>query len=827
MIPFLPAIAIFYTVRNLYKSNLSEEEICILECFLLLMEKQGLLSSNGSIFKEDIESLVRNSANPEIIELFNDFVKPIFAKSRKLFFDKLCSAVSSASLNLNEKQFLELFDNRLENYLGQSRSGDSLQPKELTQLLNSFLPEKENLSYYNPFGGLASLAIDLPIDISYYGEELNQNIWLLAKMRMLAYNCPFHFQFKNTNSIEGWRYGGTNLYDYICFNPPFNLKLDESFPHFLDEEQFGSYLNANSLIVSQTFKKLKEGGTMSFVMPSGFLFSSKPRDKAFRKYLVENNYIKFIIALPGKILRFTSIPVNVIVLSKGRADNKIRFVDGSEFYIKESGKSNKIDLQRLVQEIRTNEVSAYSKSVGLEEIEQNDYSLIVNRYVFEEPTLAESDEKKLVKLSSLIIPLPKEKPSVNKARLINIAELTDDRLKPNLDFGSLPFGEVKSSFSAIKGKALLISMLGNKIKPTLIEPTKGDIVYARGNILAFKIDTDKILPEYLVLELHKDYVLTQLKRIRGGSGIPRIKKDDLLNEIEIIVPALIEQERKISQAYYEVNQKQVAEVKKIATDYNIDVADENSFLRHQIAGSMKNLRNAFKNVKKVLDTEVELQIPELYNLKSNPKLPSTLGDYMRMMERDLGSITKALNKAGTQIELTDLDIEKIDLIKFIENYSTELESRNGNHFSVEIKKDEAALLENSVKNVFIYGDKEKLRLMLDNIIENAEKHGFENKIDTANKIVFEFLYDFKQAKVQLDISNSGKPLPEDYSHDSFIRKGGSSGKNAGEGTGGWLINEIMKLHKGHFGFTDETGPEGIDGDLVTSIELTFPIIIKQ
>ncbi|PWS22293.1 hypothetical protein DKP78_19145, partial [Enterococcus faecium] len=90
-----------------------------------------------------------------------------------------------------------------------------------------------------------------------------------------------------------------------------------------------------------------------------------------------------------------------------------------------------------------------------------------------------------------------------------------------------------------------------------------------------------------------------------------------------------------------------------------------------------------------------------------------------------------------------------------------------------------------------------------------------------------FLYDFEDERVQLDITNSGRPLPEDYSHEAFIRKGSSTGRNAGEGTGGWFINEVMKRHNGHFGFTDETGPEGVGGEFVTSIELTFSIILKQ
>ena len=82
-------------------------------------------------------------------------------------------------------------------------------------------------------------------------------------------------------------------------------------------------------------------------------------------------------------------------------------------------------------------------------------------------------------------------------------------------------------------------------------------------------------------------------------------------------------------------------------------------------------------------------------------------------------------------------------------------------------------------------------------------------------------------EIQIDFSNTGNPLPENYSHEAFTRKGSKSGSNAGDGFGGWYMNEIMKKHNGTFGFTDETGPEGFYGmhgsEEVTTIELTFPI----
>lgn len=830
MIPLIPiALTAFQAVRILNKSNLNEKELVVLECFLLLMEKEGLLSSGKSnVQGNGIEGLVQNSENSELIRFFKRFIKPISDKSGKLFVSKLCRAVSDNTEHIEEIEILKLFDGRLENYVAKQISGDALQPDELTILLNSFLPKKNNQSYYNPYAGLASLALDLPADIKYYGEELNQHIWLLAKMRMMIYNCSTHFQFENVNSIEKWQHEGTASFDYISFNPPFNLKLDESFSHFLPKEYSVDNHKANSLIVSQAFKKLNEGGFMTFVMPNGFLTSSASNDFAFRKYLVENNYIKFIISLPERIFRFTSIPVNVIVLSKHSSDsNNIRFVDGSSFYYRGSGKYNTISLKSLRAEINREGDSKYAKFIKSEVVAENGYNLSVDRYVFEEsiPTLKEAGN--LMKISDLISLLPIEKPHLNEAKLIDIEGLSDDSLQPILDVQNLPLKEVQVSYSVLKENALLIALSGDKIKPTLFQPANVKVVYARENISAFKINANKILPEYLVLALYKDYIQAQLKRLRSGSGIQRIRKEDFLNEIKIIVPSLIAQEREVGQAYYEVHQKQIAEVRRITTDHQIDVADENSFLRHQIAGSVKSLRNAFKSVKNILDNEVEPRIPDLYTLKADEKLMYNLGNYLTFMERDLGSVTKALQKTGTEIELTDLEIEKIELISFVEDYRKELKSRNGKLYTVEIKKDEAALLENAVKRIFIQGDREKLRQMFDNIIENAVKHGFEHKINPLNKIVFEFLYGFNQSEVQLDISNSGKPFPKNYSLESFVRRGSSSGKNAGDGTGGWFINEVMKLHNGNFGFTDNSGPEKIDGDLITIMELTVPITIEQ
>src|SRR5690606_25110646 len=112
-----------------------------------------------------------------------------------------------------------------------------------------------------------------------------------------------------------------------------------------------------------------------------------------------------------------------------------------------------------------------------------------------------------------------------------------------------------------------------------------------------------------------------------GTSVKRISRKDLLS-IEIIVPTLKEQQEKIYSYKAGILKNKQSIVEELAQSYNIDVADENSFLRHQIAGRLKNARGAFKSIKTILDQKIVSQIPELYNFKLNEALNINLGDYL-------------------------------------------------------------------------------------------------------------------------------------------------------------------------------------------------------
>ena len=78
-------------------------------------------------------------------------------------------------------------------------------------------------------------------------------------------------------------------------------------------------------------------------------------------------------------------------------------------------------------------------------------------------------------------------------------------------------------------------------------------------------------------------------------------------------------------------------------------------------------------------------------------------------------------------------------------------------------------------------------------------------------------------------SNNGKPLPENFSFETFINRGITAGENAGNGFGGWYINEIVKYLNGGIEIIDETKPyiggaEYMIEGLSTTFEIHLPIM---
>ncbi|MGL6058790.1 MAG: N-6 DNA methylase, partial [Culicoidibacterales bacterium] len=109
-------------------------------------------------------------------------------------------------------------------------------------------------------------------------------------------------------------------------------------------------------------------------------------EQKIRKYLVDNNYVETVISLASNLFFGTSISVDILVLSKHKADTNTQFIDarGEEFYQKATNNNILTDAQieEIIRIFDTKEnIEHIAKTVEFEQIVKEKYNLSVSTYV--------------------------------------------------------------------------------------------------------------------------------------------------------------------------------------------------------------------------------------------------------------------------------------------------------------------------------------------------------------------------------------------------------------------------------------------------------------
>lgn len=229
---------------------------------------------------------------------------------------------------------------------------------------------KTGKSVYDPTCGSGSLLLRVSRETEvsdFYGQELNQTTYNLARMNMILHDVSFDdFNIKQGDSIEDPQHLDKK-FEAIVANPPFSAKWSSN-DTFLDDERFSAYgklapkSKADYAFVQHMIYHLDENGTMGIVLPHGVLFRGAA-EGVIRKHLVDDkNYLDAVIGLPANI-----------------------------FY----GTRRLEDIEKIVNTYANREeIEKYSHKTTLEEIKENDFNLNIPRYVdtFEEEEPIDLDE---------------------------------------------------------------------------------------------------------------------------------------------------------------------------------------------------------------------------------------------------------------------------------------------------------------------------------------------------------------------------------------------------------------------------------------------------
>ncbi len=234
------------------------------------------------------------------------------------------------------------------------------------------------------------------LDLTIYGQEMDNATAALAKMNMILHNCPTAVIVQD-NSLSSPFFkqpdGSLKTFDFVVANPPFSTKAwSNGFnPAEDDFKRFGHGIpptkNGDYAFLLHILTVLKSTGKGAVILPHGVLFRGNA-EADIRKSIVRKGYLKGIIGLPANLFYGTGIPACVLVLDKENAAARkgVFMIDASKGFLKD-GNKNRLraqDMHKIVDAFNNSvEIAGYSRIVPLAEISdpKNDYNLNLPRYI--------------------------------------------------------------------------------------------------------------------------------------------------------------------------------------------------------------------------------------------------------------------------------------------------------------------------------------------------------------------------------------------------------------------------------------------------------------
>jgi signal transduction histidine kinase len=257
--------------------------------------------------------------------------------------------------------------------------------------------------------------------------------------------------------------------------------------------------------------------------------------------------------------------------------------------------------------------------------------------------------------------------------------------------------------------------------------------------------------------------------------------------------------------------------------------EQNTYLRHTLAGPASNLADSVSNLKKLLFEQVLPKYPELLNFKISDKHLSSLGDYLNYLERDATKIISAVSsQLRVDMEINSKKVTRIEILPFLDRYINEYNERAGLDFDLIFEIDTDAFKNDGGQeyDIYIMANESLLYDLFNNLMENVVKHAFHKQTNNQLRIFVTIDLDTVSSNdLKIEITNSGNPFPDDFGYDEFVRKGAKFGNRSGEGYGGWLINEIIRKFSGELKIVNLASEDLPSTNImVTKFEINFPII---
>lgn len=207
-------------------------------------------------------------------------------------------------------------------------------------------------------GGMLSVAeeylhsLNASTELVSFGQEINDQTFAICKADMLIKGNNADY-IKDGNTLSDDQFAGST-FDYILSNPPFGREWKNEKAKVEEEAKlgfggrFGAGLPAASdgqmLFLMTAISKMKDidkGGSRIAIIHNGsplFTGDAGSGPSEIRRYILENDLLEAIIALPNDIFYNTGIATYIWVLSNKKAgtvrEGKVQLINANEMFVK-------------------------------------------------------------------------------------------------------------------------------------------------------------------------------------------------------------------------------------------------------------------------------------------------------------------------------------------------------------------------------------------------------------------------------------------------------------------------------------------------------------
>ena len=299
----------------------------------------------------------------EIIEYFNfdDQIERMDDPKADILFQVVKKFAEIDLSDMGSEDTGYVFEDLIRRFAEQSNetAGEHFTPREVIKLMVNILfnADRQALTQpgivktlYDPAcgtGGMLSIGeqhlcgkntgMNPQAKLELFGQEINPESYAICKSDMLIKGQnPANIKFGNSFTVDGLK---NEKFDYMLSNPPFGVDWKKAQKIITDEHKdngfagrFGAGLpriNDGSLLFLQhMISKMKPpaagGSRIGIVFNGSPLFTGQAGsgESNIRQWIVENDWLEAIIALPDQLFYNTGISTYVWILNNHKSDER-------------------------------------------------------------------------------------------------------------------------------------------------------------------------------------------------------------------------------------------------------------------------------------------------------------------------------------------------------------------------------------------------------------------------------------------------------------------------------------------------------------------------